>query len=98
MMGSMCCFHCRVVLGWMRFSTGDGFAGDIVRFKPSPTLVWDGWGDVERTYKKNLVTRAVLHIHPALCGDFFVLWRENNPIPPWEHRRLLGESYQGDAF
>ncbi len=26
------------------------------------------------------------------------LWRENNPIPPWEHRRLLGESYQGDAF
>ncbi len=26
------------------------------------------------------------------------LWRENNPIPPWEHRRLLGESYQGVAF
>ncbi len=26
------------------------------------------------------------------------LWRENNPIPPWEHRRLLGESYQSDAF
>ena len=20
------------------------------------------------------------------------LWRENNPIPPWEYRRLLGES------
>ncbi len=20
------------------------------------------------------------------------LWRENNPNPPWEHRRLLGES------
>ncbi len=20
------------------------------------------------------------------------LWRENNPTPPWEHRRLLGES------
>ncbi len=26
------------------------------------------------------------------------LWRENNPIPPWEHRRLLGESYQSGAF
>ncbi len=26
------------------------------------------------------------------------LWRENNPMPPWEHRRLLGESYQSDAF
>ena len=26
------------------------------------------------------------------------LWRENNPTPPWEHRRLLGESYQSGAF
>ncbi len=26
------------------------------------------------------------------------LWRENNPNPPWEFRRLLGESYQSDAF
>ncbi len=32
-----------------------------------------GWGRRERrTYKKNLVTRSVLYIHPALCGDFFV--------------------------
>ncbi len=26
------------------------------------------------------------------------LWRENNPMPPWEYRRLLGESYQSGAF
>ncbi len=26
------------------------------------------------------------------------LWRENNPMPPWDYRRLLGESYQSDAF
>ncbi len=47
----------------------------ILSFISSPERtvlpVWDGWGDVERNYKENLVTRAVLHIHPALCGDFF---------------------------
>ncbi len=26
------------------------------------------------------------------------LWRENNPMPPWDYRRLLGESYQSGAF
>ncbi len=26
------------------------------------------------------------------------LWRENNPTPPWDYRRLLGESYQSGAF
>ncbi len=31
-------------------------------------------------------------------NDRLGLWRENNPMPPWEHRRLLGESYQSGAF
>ncbi len=30
--------------------------------------------------------------------DRLGLWRENNPNPPWEYRRLLGESYQSGAF
>jgi len=31
-------------------------------------------------------------------NDRLGLWRENNPNPPWEYRRLLGESYQSGAF
>ncbi len=31
-------------------------------------------------------------------NDRLGLWRENNPMPPWEYRRLLGESYQSGAF
>ncbi len=26
------------------------------------------------------------------------LWRDKKPMPPWDYRRLLGESYQSGAF